>query len=89
MEPSYQELKAENAALKLENVALKQEVAELKVVIEKLLVRIAHLEDQLNKNSKNSSKSPSSDQNRTCLSSTEKRHVHFIPVHRVNWSQNR
>jgi hypothetical protein len=48
MEPTYEELKAENA--------------ELKALIKQLLARIADLESKLNKNSKNSSKPPSSDQ---------------------------
>jgi transposase len=48
MKPTYEELE--------------QEVADLKVLIKQLLDRIADLESQLNKNSKNSSKSPSSDQ---------------------------
>lgn len=55
MEPTYEELKAENTALKIE-------VSELKALVKQLLERIADLESQLNKNSKNSSKSPSSDQ---------------------------
>lgn len=55
MKPTYEELKAENAALKIE-------VSELKALVKQLLERIADLESQLNKNSKNSSRSPSSDQ---------------------------
>lgn len=48
MKPSYEELEAR--------------VAEQDKLIKELLERIAHLEDQINKNSKNSSKPPSSDQ---------------------------
>jgi len=55
MEPTYQELKEENAALRKEN-------AELRALIQQLLERIAVLEAKLDQNSKNSSKPPSSDQ---------------------------
>jgi transposase len=48
MKPTYEELE--------------KEVADLKALVKQLLERIADLESKLNKNSKNSSKSPSSDQ---------------------------
>lgn len=48
MQPTYDELKAQND--------------ELRALVKQLLERIADLESQLNKNSKNSSKPPSSDQ---------------------------
>lgn len=48
MKPTYEELE--------------KEVADLKALVSQLLARIADLESQLNKNSKNSSKPPSSDQ---------------------------
>lgn len=62
MEPTYEELKAEYAELKAEYAELKAENAELKALVKQLLERIADLESRFNKNSKNSSKSPSSDQ---------------------------
>jgi transposase len=62
MKRSYEEIEAENIALKAENTALKKEICELKTVIEHLVKRIDDLESQLKKNSKNSSKPPSSDQ---------------------------
>lgn len=52
--PSYEELLAENAFLK-------QEVAALRALVATLEVRIKALEDQLGKDSHNSSKPPSSD----------------------------
>ena len=55
MKPTYEQLKAKNAALEAENALLKREVAELRTLIEQLLARIADLESQLNKSSKNSS----------------------------------
>lgn len=55
MKRTYEEIEAEN-------IALKKEVCELKTVIEQLVKRIDDLESQLKKNSKNSSKPPSSDQ---------------------------
>lgn len=62
MERTFKEIEAENIALKAENTALKKEICELKTVIEQLVKRIDDLESQLKKNSKNSSKPPSSDQ---------------------------
>jgi len=68
MKPTYEELEARLADYeKLEaRVAnyekLEARLAEQDKLIKKLLERIAHLEDRLNKNSKNSSKPPSSDQ---------------------------
>jgi len=55
MKPTYEELQQEN-------IALKTQVSELIAIIKQLQERIANLEGQLNKNSKNSSKPPSSDQ---------------------------
>lgn len=53
-QPSYEELLAENAALK-------QQLAELQALVALLSARVRELEDQLAKNSSNSSKPPSSD----------------------------
>ena len=77
MKPTYEELKAKNAALEAENALLKREVAELRTLIEQLLARIADLESQLNKNSKNSSKPPSSDQKPNTLPAKEKKKRRF------------
>lgn len=55
MKPTYEELEAENKVLR-------NEIRELKAVIGQMVTRIADLESQLKKNSKNSSKPPSSDQ---------------------------
>lgn len=52
--PSYEELLAENALLK-------QEVVEMRVLVATLEARVEALEDQLSKDSHNSSKPPSSD----------------------------
>lgn len=54
MRLTYEQLFEENKWLRAENRALK-------AMIKKLEERIAHLEAQLNQNSKNSSKPPSSD----------------------------
>jgi transposase len=53
-QPSYEELLAENAALK-------QQLAELQTLVVALSARVRELQDQLAKNSSNSSKPPSSD----------------------------
>jgi transposase len=53
-QPSYEELLAENAVLK-------RELAELQALVALLSARVKELEDQLVKNSSNSSKPPSSD----------------------------
>ena len=53
-QPSYEELLAEN-------LSLKQQVAELREWVASLVERIEELEDQLGKDSRNSSKPPSSD----------------------------
>ena len=55
MKPTYEELQAENTILRAQ-------VSELMATIKLLKERIANLEAQLNQNSKNSSKPPSSDQ---------------------------
>ena len=55
MKPTYEEF--DNEAVNLKAVAVN-----LKALVKQLLERIADLESQLNNNSKNSSKSPSSDQ---------------------------
>jgi transposase len=54
LQPSYEELAAENAALRAE-------VSELTAVLAQAVARIAELEARLNQNSKNSSRPPSSD----------------------------
>jgi hypothetical protein len=64
-EPTYEELKAENA--------------KLKALVKQLLSRIADLESKLNKNSKNSSKSPSSDQKSNLLLRKRKETRPFHP----------
>lgn len=58
MKPTYEELETR--------------IAEQDKLIKQLLERIANLEDQLNKNSKNSSKPPSSDQKASSPSNTKK-----------------
>ena len=62
MKPTYEQLKAENTALEAENAVLKREIVQLQALTTQLSTRVADLESQLNKNSKNSSKPPSSDQ---------------------------
>ena len=62
MKQTYEQLEAENATLRSENASLKKELADLSVLVTQLSNRIADLESQLKKNSKNSSKPPSSDQ---------------------------
>lgn len=71
MKPTYEQLEAENLVLKLK-------VAELSALVMQLSNRIADLESQLKKNSKNSSKPPSSDQkpNRNPTQRKEKRPFH-------------
>ena len=59
MKPTYEELE--------------KRVADQDKLIKQLLERIASLEDQLNKNSKNSSKPPSSDQKPNCSSNKKKK----------------
>jgi len=72
MKPTYEELEAENAALR-------QEVSDLKALVKELLERIAVLEAQVNKNSKNSSKPPSSDQKPNLPPAQKKEHRPYHP----------
>ena len=71
MKPTYKELEQRV-------VEQDKQLAEQDKQLKQLLKRIAHLEDQLNKNSKNSSKPPSSDQksNLPSVKKKEKRPYH-------------
>lgn len=55
MKPSYEQLEQELQAAR-------DEIAQLKALLKSALDRIAELEAQINRNSKNSSKPPSTDQ---------------------------
>lgn len=79
MKPTYEELQTENAALKAENATLKAEVAELRALVIQCTKRIADLESQLKKNSKNSSKPPSSDQKANLPAEPKKEKRPFHP----------
>lgn len=72
MKPTYEQLQAENAALKLE-------VTDLRTLVTQFVARIADLESQLKKNSKNSSKPPSSDQKSNDQALKKKKKSHFRP----------
>ncbi|MEX0962401.1 MAG: DUF6444 domain-containing protein [Simkaniaceae bacterium] len=65
MKPSYEQLEAR--------------VAEQDKLIKQLLERIAHLEDQINKNSKNSSKPPSTDQKPNHRSEKKRKNNSYHP----------
>jgi hypothetical protein len=67
-------LRDENIALRAENKALREEVSMLREVIRKLEAKIDDLQAKLGKNSKNSSKPPSSDQKSNLPSLLKKDH---------------
>ena len=62
MKKTYDELLDENARLRAEIDVLREQIAALLLANQKLQERVEKLEAQLNQNSKNSSKPPSSDQ---------------------------
>jgi len=62
MKPTYEQLEAKLSETTAELSETKAEFTSLKVLLKQALERIAKLEEQLNKTSKNSSKPPSTDQ---------------------------
>jgi hypothetical protein len=104
LEQENAELRQENSALRQENAVLKQEITLLKqqnlILCRQVKVmqqEIAELMAKLNKNSKNSSKPPSSDQksNSTIMQSLSKRPYHpgaqrqLLPEERVTSRERR
>jgi hypothetical protein len=72
MKPTYEQLEAENASLR-------KQLSDLNALVTQLSNRIADLESQLKKNSKNSSKPPSSDQKPNIPLIQEKKKRPFRP----------
>lgn len=66
MKPTYEQLKAELALTRSELDQMRSKFEETQALLKRALDRIALLDERLNKNSKNSSKPPSSDQKPNC-----------------------
>lgn len=91
MKPSYEQLEQQLDATKQELQAAKDEIGQLKSLLKAALERIAELEAQINRNSKNSSKPPSTDQKgNTRENNQKKRRSHagksrpLYPLERVD-----
>jgi transposase len=82
MKPTYEELSAENKALK-------ERIKFLEIALAKALKKISELEEKINKNSKNSSKPPSSDQKANLSSNTKKKRKSRKGLHRGTYPREK